>query len=138
MTTKHCKAVTFEVDIDATKGNRCNCSVCTKLGNGRRHREARRARRAWRGEPLDLSLGRHDRDALLLQALRRDVLPAGYLDVLGGDYVSISFNALDDVDPNEVAVVYWDGRHDNWMAGPRATPWPIFTDERTRSRLAAR
>lgn len=19
----------------------------------------------------------------------------------------------------------WDGRHDNWDGGPRATPWPI-------------
>jgi hypothetical protein len=37
----------------------------------------------------------------------------------------VTLNCLDGVDPNAVAVQYWDGRHDNWAAGPRATPWPI-------------
>jgi len=49
----------------------------------------------------------------------------GYLEQLGGDYVCVSFNALDDVDPADVKTVYWDGRHDNWQAGSRDTPWPI-------------
>ena len=26
-----------------------------------------------------------------------------------------------------VEVTHWDGRHNNWMAGKRAAPWPIFT-----------
>jgi hypothetical protein len=50
----------------------------------------------------------------------------GHLDVLGGDYVSFAVNTLEDVDVNTLKVVHWDGRHDNWMAGPRETPWPIF------------
>jgi hypothetical protein len=49
----------------------------------------------------------------------------GHLEQLGGDYVCVSFNALDDVDPSEMKAVFWDGRHDNWQAGPRDTPWPI-------------
>jgi len=44
---------------------------------------------------------------------------------LGGDYVSINLNALDEVDPRDVKVVYWDGRHDNWQAGPRDIAWPV-------------
>src|SRR5687767_6225710 len=28
----HCGAVKFEVQIDATAGSRCNCTVCTKIG----------------------------------------------------------------------------------------------------------
>ncbi len=48
----------------------------------------------------------------------------GYLEQLGGDYVCVSFNALDDVDPADVKTVYWDGRHDNWQAGARDKPWP--------------
>jgi hypothetical protein len=42
-----------------------------------------------------------------------------------GAYVCVSFNALDDVDPGEVKTVHWDGRHNNWQAGARDTPWPI-------------
>jgi len=44
---------------------------------------------------------------------------------VGGDYVSINLNCIDDLDPNELNVSYWDGRHNNWHAGPRSTPWPI-------------
>ena len=28
--------------------------------------------------------------------------------------------------PNTLALVHFDGRHDNWMAGPRPAPWPVF------------
>ncbi len=45
--------------------------------------------------------------------------------MLGGDFVSVNVNTLDDHDPSTTAVTYWDGRHDNWQAGARPTPWPI-------------
>jgi hypothetical protein len=32
---------------------------------------------------------------------------------------------LDDIDLAHTQVGYFDGRHDNWMAGMRPTPWPI-------------
>jgi hypothetical protein len=50
---------------------------------------------------------------------------AGHLEELGGDFVSPNLNCLDAFDVNELALVHWDGRHDNWMAGPRSTPWPL-------------
>ena len=28
----HCGAVRFEVQLDASAGGRCNCTVCTKVG----------------------------------------------------------------------------------------------------------
>lgn len=37
----------------------------------------------------------------------------------------VNVACLDDVDPSEVSVRYWDGRHDAWDAGARSTPWPI-------------
>ena len=49
----------------------------------------------------------------------------GHLAELGGDYVSVNLNALDDVDTTSMNMIYWDGRHNNWHAGPRPTPWPI-------------
>ena len=49
----------------------------------------------------------------------------GDIPELGGKYVSVNANALDDVDPVTLKVVHWDGRHDNWHAGARETPWPV-------------
>jgi hypothetical protein len=49
----------------------------------------------------------------------------GFLEEVGGDYVSVNLNCLDAVDPSQLAVIYWDGRHNNWEAGPRDRPWPI-------------
>ena len=52
----------------------------------------------------------------------------GHLAELGGDFVSINANTLDDFDPNTVPFVHWDGRHDNWHAGPRDVPWPVSAE----------
>ena len=50
-----------------------------------------------------------------------------HVEEIGGDYVSVNVNGLDDVDPNELEVIYWVGRHDNWEVGPRQKPWPIIS-----------
>ena len=49
----------------------------------------------------------------------------GHLDVLGGDFVAVNLSCLDDFDLGRVELTYWDGRHNNWQAGQRATPWPV-------------
>jgi hypothetical protein len=51
----------------------------------------------------------------------------GHLAELGGDYVSVNLNCLDDAELSDVKVTYWDGRHDNWQAGTRSTPWPMLS-----------
>jgi hypothetical protein len=40
----------------------------------------------------------------------------------------VNLNCLDDADPNALKVAHWDGRHDNWQAGPRDAPWPMFEE----------
>jgi hypothetical protein len=47
--------------------------------------------------------------------------------MLGGDFVSVNLNCIDGFDASQTKLVHWDGRHDNWSAGTRATPWPIGT-----------
>jgi hypothetical protein len=47
------------------------------------------------------------------------------LEEAGGDYVSVNLNCMDDIDANQLELHYWDGRHNNWHAGARGTPWPI-------------
>ena len=51
----------------------------------------------------------------------------GYLVELGGDFVSVNYNCLENVELSELKVGYWDGRHNNWYAGLRDRPWPILT-----------
>jgi hypothetical protein len=50
----------------------------------------------------------------------------GTLEELGGDFVSININCLDGIDVHALPLRHWDGRHDNWHAGMRETPWPMF------------
>ena len=48
----------------------------------------------------------------------------------------MNLNTLEGVDPSTIDVLYWDGRHNNWEAGPRATPWPIHQGSFARSQTA--
>ena len=123
----HCGAVQFRVTADLGKGGgRCNCSICTKVGQ---------TGGIVKPEAFELlsseeSLSSYEwasRTSQRYFCKRCGVhcFARGHLAVLGGDYVSVNFNSLDDIDPRETLVVHWDGRHDNWQAGPRSTPWPI-------------
>jgi hypothetical protein len=122
----HCGAVKFEVQIDTSSGSRCNCTVCNKVGMlGGIVKPA--AFRLLSGEE-NLSFyewGMKSAKRYFCRTCGVTCFGRGSLEQLGGDYVSVNFNALDDVDPIDVKVTYWDGRHNNWEAGPRETPWPI-------------
>jgi hypothetical protein len=125
----HCKAVRFEVDVeDISKVTRCNCSICMKKLSMLGCMVKPDAFRLIEGEE---NLGAYEWGMKV--AARRfcktcgvHVFGKGHLAELGGDFVSINANCLDDVDAGLLSPLYWDGRHDNWQAGPRKEPWPIF------------
>ena len=122
----HCGAVKFEADVDATDAMQCNCTICTKLG-GLITIVKPEAFRLRSGE-RDLSYyewGGKTAKRYFCKACGISCFSRGHLEQLGGDYVALNLNTLDDIDPADVKVVYWDGRHDNWQAGPRDEPWPI-------------
>jgi hypothetical protein len=124
----HCGAVKFEVRIDATSGSRCNCTVCNKVGALSAIVKPE-AFRLLSGEP-SLSFyewGGKTAKRYFCKSCGVTCFSRGHLEQVGGDYVSVNFNALDDVDPADVKVTYWDGRHNNWQGGARDTPWPINT-----------
>ena len=125
----HCGAVRFEVELEenATAG-RCNCSICTKTAMTGgivkpsafvlRSGEEALATYAWASKMSTRYFCKH---------CGVHCFGKGYLAELGGDFVSVNWNCLDGIDVWQVPVVHWDGRHDNWHAGPRDTPWPIFS-----------
>jgi len=123
----HCGRVRLSAEIDLTAGaSRCNCTVCTKtawlnaiikpaafaLITG----EPDLASYAWGGKTATRYFCRH----CGVQCFAR-----GFLEQVGGDYVGVNVCCLDGVEVDEVPVRYWDGRHNNWQAGPQATPWRI-------------
>jgi hypothetical protein len=123
----HCGQVRFKVDLDLTAGGTmCNCTVCTKIAavgaivkpaafrlvSG----EASLSTYEWGGKVGQRKFCRH---------CGVHCFAPGHLEVLGGDYISINLNCLDDFDLATAKLAYWDGRHNNWQAGARPSPWPV-------------
>jgi hypothetical protein len=128
----HCGAVRFEVALDLAGGlSRCNCTICTKIGS---------TGTCVKPEAFTLLAGA---DNLGVYAWGGNIsirhfcktcgihtFSRGHLAELGGDFVGINGNCLDEIDVGQLKISYWDGRHNNWYAGMRATPWPVFDDTR--------
>ncbi|HEU4727861.1 MAG TPA: GFA family protein [Kofleriaceae bacterium] len=123
----HCGAIRFEAEVDLTApAGMCNCTVCTKVAqvgaivrpsafrlvSGAEHLSTYE----WGGRISQRKFCKH---------CGIHCFAPGHLAELGGDYVSINLNCLDGFDRAAVSIRHWDGRHNNWEAGPRATPWPV-------------
>ena len=123
----HCGAVRFTVHADLSSGaSRCNCSICLKLGAIGRNVKPNAFELLTSRDELGVYAWRTEKTHRYF-CRRCGVFVFGDGDVpeLGGAFVSFNVNCLDDVDPNVLKIGHWDGRHDNWQAGPRATAWPI-------------
>ena len=124
----HCGQVKFQVEADPAQGaSRCNCSVCTKLGALGSIVKPE----AFKLLTPESELGVYEWGAKIskrffCKACGTHCFGRGHLAEIGGDYVSFSYNAVDDLEVSELTVVHWDGRHNNWQAGPSATPYAIL------------
>jgi hypothetical protein len=123
----HCGAVRFAIEMDEKAApSRCNCTICTKIGAiGCIVRPPAFELRAGEGSLGVYEWGGKVARRHFCKTCGVFCFSRGHLDVLGGDFVGVNLNTLDDLDPSQLKVVHWDGRHDNWQAGPRDTPWPI-------------
>jgi len=120
----HCGQVRYEADIDLAKGTgKCNCTFCTKARAWSAHVKPN-AFRLVSGK--DALVGYHKHPGAPVKfackscAVRTHATGTG--EWMGGDFVSVFVNTLDDVDPDELAaapVRYFDGLHDNWMNAPK-------------------
>ncbi len=123
----HCGAIRYEVELDpATAGTMCNCTICTKLASV--NTVVKPA--AFRLVSGDASLssyewGGRSGQRKFCKHCGVYCFGPGHLEQLGGDYVSVNLNTLDDFDLSAVKIGYWDGRHNNWQAGLRSAPWPV-------------
>ena len=111
----HCKAVRYEVELDPHAGTtRCNCTICTKVGWW----GAIVKPPAFRVTSGEDKLGDFSRSeyghARFCSVCGVRLFGHGHIPDLGGDYVSVNLNTLDDVDLRGVPVLLLDGLHDTW------------------------
>jgi hypothetical protein len=120
--------VRFEVQVDSAAAARCNCSICAKISTlGAIVKPAAFTLLTGEGDLGVYEWGAKISKRHFCKHCGIHCFGRGHLAEVGGDYVSVNFNCLDDVELGDVRVSYWDGRHNNWQAGTRDRPWPILT-----------
>lgn len=121
----HCKAVTYEVELDLAKGTgKCNCTYCWKIRNWSAQTSPAQFRLLSGAEVLG-DYGKsgewgdgHHRYCKLCGVTTHG---HGRIEAMGGEYVGVQVSTLDDLPVAELLaapVHYADGLHDNWMNRP--------------------
>jgi hypothetical protein len=122
----HCGVVKFEADIDFAQGtNKCNCSMCTKTRNWNVILKPAAFRLiSGESELSNYQFGTKAGHHLFCKHCGVRSFERGYIEQIGGDYISIKVASLDDVDPRELIdapVKYANGRDNSWWTPPAET-----------------
>ena len=115
----HCGKVSYEADIDLSAGTtKCNCSICRRT----RHWGAIIKPEAFRllqgeNELSNYQFGTNSAHHLFCKTCGVRPFGRGYVEELGGAYVSINIGCLDNLSIDEragVPVMYLDGSSNTW------------------------
>lgn len=122
----HCGAVRFKVDMDlAASTSKCNCSICRKTHAWSTIvKPADFQLLAGESELSDYQFGSKSGHHLFCKHCGVRPFGRGYVEQIGGDFVSINLGALDDATDEELAaapVQYMNGRDNDWFNAPRQT-----------------
>ena len=123
----HCGAVRFDADIDLSAGTgKSNCSICTKTRNWSAiiKPAAFRSCAPAKMHFSDYQFGGKQGHHLFCRHCGVRPFGRGYVEQIGGDYVSIQLASLDDVDPQELIdapVEYANGWDNSWWTTPAET-----------------
>ena len=122
----HCGKIRYEADIDLSAGTgRCNCSICSK----KRYWGAQIKPDAFRLQCDEADLGDYQFGTMsghhrFCRTCGVSSFGHGYIEAIGGAYVSINVACLDDLSAEELAnlpVTYEDGSHNSWEKAPAET-----------------
>jgi hypothetical protein len=122
----HCGAVRFEADLDLSAGTgRCNCSYCAKVRNWSARTKPEQFRLV-AGEDMlsDYTFGTNSAHHQFCKRCGVRTFSKGYIEQMGGAFVSVMLSCLDGVDPGELAnapVRYMNGRDNKWFDAPSET-----------------
>ena len=122
----HCGAVKFEADLDLSAGTgRCNCSYCAKVRNWSVIIKPDAFRLLTGADMLGVyEWGTRSAKHQFCKHCGVRTFSTGYIEQIGGAYVSVMLSCLDGVDPGELAaapVRYMNGRDNKWFDAPSET-----------------